>query len=586
MLDSQHLPVDFQHDLSRNLREFLWARGFRHPQEIENFLFPKLQDVPHPDGLLLDLDRAISLLLKARDQNQKILVFGDYDVDGTTSTALLFKTLKDWGWRVDWFIPHRIHEGYGISMEAVNKLKVLKPDFDLLISCDCGISSHEGIEALKDWGKQVIVTDHHECPSDRVRADAILNPKQVSCRYPEKNLAGVGVAFLLILALRRALGAKDYSLHCQLEWVAVGTICDLAELRGANRVLVKAGLQRLKQTSNEGLKALFQVAGVNSNSLKSRDVGFLIGPRLNAAGRVGDPSMGLRLLLSDKSEAAARASGLELENSRRRQIQSENLERAMTEIQRSSRLKTVLYHSDFHLGVVGLVASRLCESYKKPFAVFAPLEDEHALADFSNCSGVVKASLRAPKGFHLAKTLQRIASLHPELLLSYGGHAQAAGVSLMSRHLDDFEKIFELEVAQGPCKELEIERDFVLESVDGLDSLLDWIEPLGQGNEAPRIELRDYRIRQVRVMKEEHLRILGAWKGVSLPLLQFRSPWVKLWANLTNASLHFIGELTQNDWQGRSSLEFLLKDVLECKELGGKSEFRQTSNEISDYSSP
>ena len=276
MSSGANVPKDFQPDLSLNLRQFLWARGFRQSDEVQKFLFPKLNDIVHPESLLLDLDEAIKILLKAKEQNQKVLIFGDYDVDGTTSTALLFQTLRDWGWRVDWFIPHRIEEGYGISIEAVNKLKSVQPDFDVLISCDCGISSFEGIQALRDWNKKVIVTDHHECPPERVAAHAVLNPKQSACLYPEKNLAGVGVAFLLILGLRRAIGAKDYSLHSQLELVAIGSVCDLAELKGANRILVKAGLNRLRQTENHGLRALFQMAGVQTSSLKSRDLGFLI----------------------------------------------------------------------------------------------------------------------------------------------------------------------------------------------------------------------------------------------------------------------------------------------------------------------
>lgn len=578
-------PKDFQPDLSLNLRQFLWARGFHQSDEVQKFLFPKLNDIVHPESLLLDLDEAIKILLKAKEQNQKVLIFGDYDVDGTTSTALLFQTLRDWGWRVDWFIPHRIEEGYGISIEAVNKLKSVQPDFDVLISCDCGISSFEGIQALRDWNKKVIVTDHHECPPERVGAHAVLNPKQSACLYPEKNLAGVGVAFLLILGLRRAIGAKDYSLHSQLELVAIGSVCDLAELKGANRILVKAGLNRLRQTENHGLRALFQMAGVQASSLKSRDLGFLIGPRLNAAGRVGDPALGIRLLLADSSNAQERAQILEVENSRRRKIQSENLEQALIEVEKKSESSSVVFHPNFHLGVVGLVASRLCETYQRPFAVFAPLEDEHALADFSGKTEILKASLRSPKGFHLAKTLQRISTQNPDLFLSFGGHAQAAGVSLRSENFSEFQKIFEFEISQRSEEEVLVDRDFVLESLEGLDSLLDWVEPIGQGNEAPRMEVRDYRIRQVRVMKQEHIKIMGSWRGLPLPILQFRSPWVSLWGDLKNAGLHFIGELTQNEWQGRRSLEFLLKDVLDWKSLGGKDELRHRSNEVSDRQS-
>lgn len=579
------VPRDFQPDLSHNLRQFLWARGFHNPEDVEKFLFPKLQDVIHPDSLLLDLDEAIKILLKAKEQNQKILIFGDYDVDGATSTALLFQSLRDWGWRVDWFIPHRIEEGYGISIEAVNKLKSEKADFDVLISCDCGISSFEGIQALRDWNKKVIVTDHHECPPERVAAHAVLNPKQPACLYPEKNLAGVGVAFLLILGLRRAIGAKDYSLHSQLELVAIGSVCDLAELKGANRILVKAGLSRLRQTENPGLRALFELAGLQASSLKSRDLGFLIGPRLNAAGRVGDPALGIRLLLADSSNAKERAQTLEVENTKRRKIQNENLEQALVEVEKKSESSAVIFHPNFHLGVVGLVASRLCERYQKPFAVFAPLEDEHALADFSGQTEILKASLRSPKGFHLAKTLQKISNQNPDLFLSFGGHAQAAGVSLRRENFSDFQKIFEFEISKRSDEEIAVDQDFVLESTQGLDSLLDWLEPIGQGNEAPRIEVQDYRIRQVRVMKQEHIKIMGSWRGLPLPILQFRSPWVNLWGNLQNASLHFIGELTQNEWQGRRSLEFLLKEVIDWKSLGGKNEFRPRSNEVSDRQS-
>lgn len=580
------IPKDYLSDFPPALRQILWSRGFRDEAELQKYLYPRLQDVCMPQGLLKDLDSAIQILLQARYKKEKVLIFGDYDVDGTTSTALLYRSLADLGWSVDWFIPHRVREGYGITLKAVERLKEEKSDFSVLISCDCGISSFDGIQALRDLGKKIIVTDHHECPEERVSAHAVLNPKQKDCRYPEKILAGVGVAFLLVLALRRALEARDYSLRSHLELVAIGTVCDMAELRGCNRIFVKSGLRSLSQSSFPGVRAILQSAGLETRKLKSQDLGFIIGPRLNAVGRIGDPSLGFKTLMSSEKQAMHFAGQLEHYNQQRRKIQAEHIEQALEWIQsrlQESQEVAVVYHPEFHLGVVGLVASKLSEKYGKAFCVLSPLEDEHELENFSKNGNIWKGSLRAPKGFDLAKTLQSISQEIPDLFLSYGGHAQAAGVALREEKIEIFEQAFIRKLNENKIRSSSYESDFLLEDPRGLNEILDWMEPLGQANPAPLVEVRDYQVERVQVLKQEHLKLFGRWSQESWPVLHFRSPWVNIFSG--SGRLDFIGELTENHWMGQKRLEFVLKDVLDWKASGRKNVVERKPNEICDRQS-
>ncbi len=578
----ESLPEDFAKAHSRLLRELLWKRGFRTDSEVEEFLSPSLSKVPNPIGQLLDLEEALRLTLAAKESKWEITVFGDYDVDGSTSSVLLVRALRDWGFRVQLFIPHRVEDGYGLTKKAVESCLAKYPNTRLVISCDCGVSSYEGVALLRSRGVEVIVTDHHEPPPERVEASAILNPKQKACPYPAKNLAGVGVAFVFLLALRKALNRSDYSLRPLLDLVALGTICDLAELTGVNRILVKHGLQVLESQARPGVKALCEISGHQGSRLRAKDVGFLLGPRINASGRVGLPDRGAHALLSpDLASARQLARELDMANRLRRQMQEAQTEEALRMademIRRNpERSSLVIASKDFHLGVVGLIASRLADRYKRPVAALTFVDDEHFLADYPGRSGLWKGSLRSPVGFHLADALQKISKLEPALMISFGGHALAAGVTLDETAVDQFGKMFEIEASQVSNEKAVLIHEAVLDPESDLLNLIDQMEPFGQGNPQPLLLMPSARLNRVQIMKEEHLKLFVDLKGQNFSVLQFRSPWVSLAKEWGEGISHrrdqiafdaFV-ELSENEWNGRRSVELVLREVLNIKRNG------------------
>lgn len=573
------------------LRKILWNRGFRENEEVEAFLHPSLSQVPNPVGSLKDLDLATDILLEVQKNKERVIIFGDYDVDGTTSTTLLVSVLRDFDFDVDYFIPHRVDDGYGVTLEAAKKLLNKEKNIHLVITCDCGIGSFEGIEFLKSNGVKVIVTDHHEVPQKRVSADAILNPKQTECNYPDKKLAGVGVAFLLLIGLRRALGRKDYQLSPFLDLVAVGTVCDVADLRGANRSLVKKGLIYLAQTKNKGLRALLKHLDLENKAIKAKDLGFLIGPRINAVGRIGNPELGVRTLLAQTEEEADEfVQKLETYNTERKSIQAKQLRSASkvaaVSFEKNPSLAAfVVSEEGFHLGVVGLLASRIAEEYKRPACVLTKLEDEHALVDFDEAQSIWKGSLRAPVGYHLSNALESIREEYPSLLKSGGGHALAAGVAIEEQDLEKFKDVFVQAIENQGHHEQVLSVDADFEESDGMELLLPYLEPMGNGNPAPLFRVKDFEVSDIRIMKEVHLKLKGrVGRGPLRSVLQFRSPWVNMFSSLLKRKLKvdFYGELTENEWRGNKSIEFILKDLLEVRDNGRPINIRSSSNEASN----
>jgi single-stranded-DNA-specific exonuclease len=576
-------------ELSPLLLRILKARGFESEESIQEFLNPSLSKVPPPLGLLKDLPEALQILTEAHRNKKEVTIFGDYDVDGTTSAVLLVRALRDWGFRVQMYIPHRIEEGYGLTKRGVESCLARYPETSVVITCDCGISSFEGVEILKARGLRVIVTDHHEPAPQRVAADAVLNPKQKDCLYPAKDLAGVGVAFLLVLALRKALGKTDYPLKPLLDLVALGTICDLAELKGVNRILTRHGLQVLESQARPGVQALCEVASFSSSRMRARDVGFLLGPRINASGRVGLPDKGAHCLLSpDLLSARQLARELDMSNRIRRQMQEEQTQEALLMAEEilkrnPTQASLVISGKNFHLGVVGLMASRLVERYQRPVAVLTYVQDEHFLADYPGRSGLWKGSLRAPLGFHLAESLQRISQVEPELLISFGGHALAAGLTMEDSGLPTFEQLFEFEAQKLPGGPLALDFEAELDHESDLEGLIEALEPMGQGNPSPLLYLKEADLRRIQIMKQEHLKIFVDLKGRYFSILQFRSPWVSLgreWGEgiargRDRMSMEALVELSENEWNGRRSVELVLRELIQVKRNGVLHEFRR-----------
>ena len=501
---------------------------------------PTLSGLARPEGLL-DLDRALDLLSSAIDAGRRILVVGDFDADGATACALAVRGLRMLGAReVLHAVPNRMVHGYGLSPALVAELVPLRPD--LLVTVDHGIACHAGIDAARAQGWQVLVTDHH-LPGDRLpAADAIVNPNRSGDGCPAKSLAGVGVMFYVLLALRTRLRGQGRlegtgpDLTQLLDLVAVGTVADLAPLDANNRALVAAGLRRLRAGQGcAGLKALVDVSGRRAEALVTADIGFAVGPRLNAAGRLEDMALGIECLLCDDPVRARElAERLDAINRERRTVQQSMLDEAEQAL--SNRVLDELgqggaamagvcaFDAGWHPGVVGLVASKLKERLHRPVVAFAPSEPG---------GRSLRGSARSIPGFHVRDALAAIDVRHPGLIERFGGHAMAAGMTLDAAHLADFEAAFQAHAAQtldAAALQATIDSDGALAPHEfdrvHAEALRDG-GPWGQGFPEPLFD-GEFELRDWRVVGERHLRMNLRAEGVRVPL----------------AAIHFGG------WQG------------------------------------
>lgn len=413
------------------LAQIYKSRGVTDIKQVDY----QLKNLLMPHGLL-GMESAVSLLINAIKEQKRVLVVGDFDADGATATALVIRALRSFGaLHVDFIVPNRFDYGYGLSPELVNDLLSIKPD--VLITVDNGISSHQGVSLAKSLGMQVIITDHHLPAETLPDADAIINPNLNGDAFPSKHLAGVGVAFYLMAKLKSALQKDGWFEHKQLatprvsawlDLVALGTVADVVQLDDNNRILINSGLELMKkQCCCPGVLALFEVAGRPAALADSAALGFVLAPRLNAAGRLEDMSIGINLLLTDDRQTAkALAQQLDEINKQRREIQEsmQNLaDSVVKQLQKDDALPMglCLFHKDWHQGVVGLLASRVKEAVNRPTIVFA-LEKEG--------SEWLKGSARSLPGFHIRDALVSIDRQYPEMIHKFGGHAMAAGLTL------------------------------------------------------------------------------------------------------------------------------------------------------------
>jgi single-stranded-DNA-specific exonuclease len=433
-------------DLHPVLRRIYAGRQIRAAEELDNGLARLL-----PPAALKDIDCAVGLLESALCNGQRILVVGDFDADGATSSALMVSGLRAMGAQsVDYLVPNRFEFGYGLTPEIVAVAAERAPD--LLITVDNGISSVAGVAAARAHGMRVLVTDHHLPGSELPQADAIVNPNQTGDRFPSKCLAGVGVAFYLLLALRGRLrdrswftapGRAEPNLAAYLDLVALGTVADLVPLDRNNRVLVQQGMQRIRAgRCRPGIRALLDVAGRNPARLVAADFGFGVGPRLNAAGRLDDMSLGIECLLcEDQARARELAVQLDALNRERREIETDMKTRALEHVAamhldaRQLPLGLCLYDPHWHQGVIGILAARIKEQFHRPVIAFAAAG-----------GGELKGSARSIPGLHIRDTLAAIAARHPGVLQKFGGHAMAAGLSLAEQRLSEFRQAFEQEL--------------------------------------------------------------------------------------------------------------------------------------------
>jgi len=418
----------------------LEKNGLKTYKEMLSYLEPHLQDLPKPDQMH-GLPKAAAIIGDSILANTPILIWGDYDVDGTTATALLllfFKSLKYE--KVAYYIPNRLVEGYGLQSEPLKTItKTNCTDKKILITVDNGISAHSAVQTAKDLGYQVIVTDHHTPPELRVDADAVLNPRQKECAFPGKNLAGVGVAFYLAVGVRTYLQKKQYfndnipvpNMKQLLDLVAIGTVADMVQLDKTNRILVRAGLETVANKTNPGITSLCAKTSLDSSLLRSEDISFQIAPKINAAGRLGYAAKAVSLLTSQsKTEADELCDVLIKTNLERKVLTVSDLSRAIIAVEdrhRSVLEDSIVVAGDFHIGVAGIVASNLVEKYHKPTIVLC-----------EQSSGLYKGSARSIDGLNLYNALEECRNR----LIGFGGHAMAAGMSLKIEQLDCFRKEF------------------------------------------------------------------------------------------------------------------------------------------------
>ena len=545
-------PESFQ-GVPSFVAEILARRGVESEQELElklkHLLAPTMKGLPE----------AIQLIDQAIDTGQKIVIVGDYDADGATSTTLMVLALRDMGAHVEYLVPDRFKYGYGLT-PAIADLAFANFTPDLLITVDNGISSHEGVKQAQDHGMQVIITDHHLTTKPTPAAEAVVNPNQLGCDFLSKALAGVGVAFYVLANLsthRKKLGKSSTVITNYLDLVALGTYADVASLDYNNRILVDAGLKRIQQhLCRPGVSALLEIAGRDAAALKAQDLGFVLGPRINAAGRMETMDIGIECLLaSDLATAYPLAEQLNKLNVERRQVEGKIKQEALTELEKiqldenTLPAALIMFEQHWHQGVIGIVAGRLKEQFHRPSIVFAADED-----------GIhIKGSARSIEGIHIRDSIERIAEQYPHLVSHFGGHAAAAGLTIKKQHFAEFKQVFEQLIAEMDESlftatlwtdgELPASA-FQIETVDLLQNLSPW----GQKFPQPIFE-GIFKILDYRWLKDVHLKLRVALEnGQVVDAIAF-SAIDKYKFDPMKQHVRLVYELDKNVFNGNVSLQ-------------------------------
>ncbi len=515
---------------------------------------------------------AVALLLKALSADKHIVIVGDFDADGATSTAVMILGLKMLGFRrVEFLVPNRFDFGYGLSPEMA-ELTVAQ-GAELIITVDNGISSIKGVEVAKKAGVEVLITDHHLPAEQLPNADAIINPNQLGCDFPSKHLAGVGVAFYLLLALRSEMRNQGYfadnkgpNIAQLLDLVALGTVADVVPLDANNRILVHQGLQRVRSGHcRPGIKAMIEVAKKDQSKLVASDFGFALGPRLNAAGRLDDMSLGISCLLTDDHNQAKHiAQQLDMLNKDRRDIEQgmqNEAQKVLNGLTMEGQIPDAicLYQADWHEGVIGIVAGRIKEQYHRPTAVFA-----------QTANGELKGSARSIAGLHIRDIFEQLSGQHPELIKKFGGHAMAAGLTIGHSQYAAFKSAFESLIAdiiteeQRTCTILtDGELPPELMNIE-FAQLLKTSGPWGQAFPEPVFEGR-FRLVSQRLVAQKHLKVmLQHPSGMALDGIYFNCD-LSLWPNGALTHVQVAYTLDINEFRGQVSVQLLIKELLPFK---------------------
>ncbi|WP_353170571.1 single-stranded-DNA-specific exonuclease RecJ [Acinetobacter rudis] len=535
------------------LAKILAARGIQSEHELEL----KLKHLLTSE--MKDLTTAVQLIDQAIEQQEKIVIVGDYDADGATSTALMLLALRAMGAQVDYLVPDRFKYGYGLT-PAIADLAFHRFQPDLLITVDNGISSHEGVDQAHALGMRVIITDHHLTTKEPPAAEAVVNPNQLGCPFPSKALAGVGVAFYLLAKLsrqREQQGKLSVKMAQYLDLVALGTYADVASLDYNNRILVDAGVQRIRQQQCRiGISALLDVANRDATQLQAEDLGFVLGPRINAAGRMETMDIGIECLLATTpTQAYALAQQLNQLNLDRRQVETQIKQEALTALaqvkldQDNLPAALVMYEEHWHQGVIGIVAGRLKEQFHRPAIVFAADQD-----------GIhIKGSARSIEGIHIRDAIERIAEQHPNLVRYFGGHAAAAGLTINKNDFLAFQQAFNQLIAEMDedifqailWTDGELPEDAIqLSTVDQIEQLGPW----GHQFPAPVFHGQFY-IDEYRWLKDVHLKLwLRLNNGERIEAIAF-SAKDKFDFDLTQSQVNLVYRLDRNVFNGRASVQ-------------------------------
>ncbi len=495
--------------------------------------------------LLPDMEKAVERLLLALERKEKIVVFGDYDVDGMTATSVLTRVLRRCGADVSYYLPNRLKEGYGLHAQNVEHVAAKA---SLLITVDCGIRSLVEVEMATKLGLDVIITDHHRPGSELPKALAVVNPRRPENRFPDTEIAGVGISFELCRALWQRLYKKPFL--DDIDIVAIGTVADVVSLRGENRKFVQLGLAQIE---NIGLKQLIKVCKLENKKITASQVGFVIGPRLNAAGRLGDPNDGVRLLLSDDQEEAAQIAGrLDEQNRRRQEIVEEAFEQALKLLEGDAAPQHVVVVGapHWHEGIIGIVASRLCEHFYLPVVVLS-IEGERA-----------KGSCRSIAGFDICAALEA----NREYLDVFGGHSQAAGLSLSIQNIKGFKRALEAYAKDHLTKELmtpKLKISAILKSADLNEALpqeLERLEPYGMGNPAPRFLCAAARVESATAFGREnkHLRLSLAVESMARKAIFWQQGEIA--PQLAGQTFDFVFAPQIETWQQKSYFQMIIGD--------------------------
>ncbi len=542
-------------DLNINplVKKILVNRGFDTTIEAENFLFPKLENLYDP-FLLKDMDKVIKRIRKAIENDESIWIYGDYDVDGITSISVLIKGFEYLGLKLNYYIPNRLEEGYGISVAGLDK--ILDKGADLIISVDCGITSVKEVEYVKEHNKDIIITDHHNCQDEIPDAYAIINPKQSDCDYPFDMLAGVGIAMKIVQAL---IGDEEFidNYDIFLDITSLGTVADIAPIVDENRIITKFGLVAIENTRNIGLKALLEVSDLVNKPVTAGNIGFSLGPKINAAGRIGKPELGVELLTSKNHEQALEiARDLDELNKERQELEKQILEQIEGLIEEQVDITNdkifVILGDAWHTGVIGIVASRISEKYHRPSIIL------------STDGEIAKGSARSVGDISIFDALNDC----KDLFLGFGGHKQAAGLSLNLENVEAFRRQINAYAHKNITDEElipNVKIDSVIhsneisyETIDDLEKL----EPHGMGNPKPVFIYNNLSIDNIRMLgkQKEHIKLVLHDGTRTFEALAFRvlDKYVDL---RSQDKLDLVMTLGKNSFRGIDTIQFMIKDI-------------------------